>query len=226
MTSEVAQKLKGKPFYMVPGNHEIQDDEGPADRYLYTKFFGPAYYWFGYGHTLFIGLDSSEEKIGAEQFKWLNQVMDKVRPHFKYCVIYTHVPPFNPKYPYTRHLDKVSALKLAEILKKYKVDLLLFGHVHYFYEGEFAGVPMYTLPSSGQPIRSDILKYGYVEAKIGPKGVEKVKVRYIDDGRAQEEIENFFSTVMIRNSIRTAAFWLVAIGALLAGWGILAKKRR
>lgn len=220
--SEFAPKLKGMPFYAVPGNHEISKRNGIVDRSLYNQTFGPNYYWFGYGNTLFIGLDSSEEKIDHKQFRWLETTLKLIRPQFKYCVIFSHVPPVNPGFGTFHTLEKTSAARLEQIIRKSDINLLLFGHVHHFSETEFAGVPMYTVPSSGQIIRSNIKKYGYLEIKIAPEGVEKVRVNYFDDKDNSEDLEAFLSSALVRSELHTIAKWLLLVGFILVLASLLA----
>lgn len=224
ISSEVAIKLKNFPFYAIPGNHELSKTPGEDKKALYKKTFGPTYYWFSYGNTLFVALDSSEEKFDNQQLLWLDGTLNKLRSQFAYCVIYSHVPPIDPQGSKSHKLDDASAQKFASIIKKHNISLLLFGHVHYFFEGEFAGVPMYTLPSSGQPIRGDVKKYGYIEIKISQNGVEKVKPRYIDSGRDREDFDIFMNSVVVRSEVRWFSVGLLILGFILTASGLILKK--
>lgn len=215
ITSELSEKLKRLHFYAIPGNHEILKENGKADRSLYTGIFGSSYYWFGYGNTLFIGLDSAESKIDDKQFEWLRSTLKHIRPLFKHCIVYTHVPPVNPAAPETKVLDAYSRDRLAELLPQGKVSLLLAGHVHNFQQTEFAGIPLYTLPSSGQTIRSDIKKFGYVDVKVTPDKIEKVKPRYIHGDDDVEFLESFASNALVKKSIHTFSVWMLGTGLLL-----------
>ena len=92
--SELDEKLEF-PFLHDSGNHEIANHFGRQDKSLYKMLFGPLYYWFSYGDVMFIGLDSSEEKYNEAQLSWLEDVLEKIRPHYKYCIVHTHVPPLS-----------------------------------------------------------------------------------------------------------------------------------
>lgn len=229
ITSELSEKLKRLHFYAVPGNHEIIKKDGKIDRSLYTGIFGSNYYWFGYGNTLFIGLDSAESKIDDKQFEWLRSTLKHIRPLYKHCIVYTHVPPVNPVAPGIKVLDAYSRDRLAELLPQGKVNLLLAGHVHNFQQTEFAAIPLYTLPSSGQPIRSDIKKFGYIDVKITADKIEKVKPRYIHGNNEVEFWENFASGALVKKSIHTFSVWMLGTGLLLlliAAIMKLAERRR
>lgn len=214
ITSELSEKLKRLNFYAVPGNHEITRKDGKIDYSLYSAIFGPTYYWFSYGNTLFIGLDSSESKIDNKQFEWLAGTLKHIRPLYKHCIVFTHVPPINPGRPGYKVLDDYSRTRLAEILPQGNVNLLLTGHVHNFQKSTFAGIPFYTLPASGQEIRSEIKKFGYVDIKINDDKIEKVKPRYVNGDDDVEFLENFASSVLVKESIHTFAVWTLSAGLL------------
>ena len=181
LLDEIKPRLNNIPFYDVPGNHDITK-HNKRDVIPYKSVIGSTYYWFGYGNVLFIALDTSFETIDDKQLNWLNNTLKKIRPLFKHCVIYSHVPPYDIKPDIIKghSLDKDSANKFHDIIKKYKIDFMIFGHVHYFARGEFAGIPVYTVPSSGQVIRDTSNKYGYVSINFDKRGLKSIEPVYID----------------------------------------------
>lgn len=216
MAKDLYTSLNGKPFFTVPGNHDVFL-ENSIDKEQYIEVFGPAYYWFGYGNVLFIGYDSSEIKISDKQIEWLSETLTKIRPLFKYCVIYSHVPPINPPDKSVYRLDNDSIKKLENVLKNHKVDLLVFGHVHYFSEEKFAGIPVYTLPPSGQRPRPEKSGYGYVGISVGKNGIDNIKPYYVDIGKTSRK--NKIAIFLIDNLLTTRAchtsVYLLIIGFLL-----------
>lgn len=225
MAEEIDEKLGHVPLYMVPGNHEITSIDGKFSHKLYNELFGQSYYWFSYGEVLFIGLDTSTESIDEAQLKWLNNVLTRIRPDYKYCIIYTHVPPFNLINNHTHRLDDESVKKFEEVLRGKDINLLMFGHVHYYSEDEFAGIPMITLPSSGQPIRSTVRKFGYVKVKVSPQGVDNVKVEYIDTGDDVEYLESFMSNALVKNEINEVSLWFFGFGLIILILGKYIRKK-
>lgn len=221
IVSELEGKLKGLPFYMIPGNHEIETEEGVVDKTAYMEIFGQTYYWFGYGNTLFIGLDSSEGMIDKEQFHWLKLTLEKIRLHFKYCIIYSHVPPTSGMKIIDKHLLPEDSRKFASLVSEHNVTLLLFGHVHYFSREMFAGVPMYTLPASGQESRDMArIKPGYLMISVTPEGVAEVKTKYLHKIGSTERFESFLSHALVKKEIRYISLWLLAVGTglVLIAW--------
>lgn len=225
MAEEIDEKLGDIPMYMVPGNHEITSVDGKVSRKLYTELFGQPYYWFSYGDVLFIGLDTSTETLDDVQLKWLERVLARIRPDYKFCIIYSHVPPYNVLNNNTHRLHDESVEKLEKVLSGKKIDLLLFGHVHYYSEGKFAGIPMITLPSSGQPIRSVVRKFGYVTVDISDEGIEDIDVRYIDTGDDTEYLESFMSNALVKDEIKDISLWIFGFGLLIFIFGKYYKKQ-
>lgn len=219
MAEEIDEKLGRVPLYAVPGNHEILSRDGKIDRSLYNELFGQGYYWFSYGEVLFIGLDSSTSMYDDEQMEWLEDTLEKIRPQFKFCVIFSHVPPVNVKIPNDHRLYDESRDKFASVIRNKGVDLLIAGHVHFFSESKFAGVPLVTLPSSGQPIRSEIKKFGYVQFKFTAHGISKITPVYVESGDDVEYLESFMSNAMVKNEINKISLWVFCFGLILFGGG-------
>lgn len=225
IAEEMDAKLKKLPMYLVPGNHEIEAEDGEMDKHLYTEKFGQLYYWFGYGNTLFVGLDSSEEKIDAEQFEWLKVVLQKFRPDFENCVIYMHVPPISPHGENKKKLDEQSEKMLAQIIKGHNISLILAGHVHYFSRSRFEDVPLITVPVSGQESRVDNPKFGYVLVEVDGKTIA-AEEKYVKTEGETDYFEIFMSSAMVKDSVKYGALVCVLLGAILliCGKGLLKQK--
>ena len=225
MAEEIDEKLGRTPLYAVPGNHDILSVKGVADRSLYHEVFGPGYYWFSYGDVLFIGLDSSTSTYDDEQLFWLDRTLEKILPQFKYCVIFSHVPPINVKVPNDHRLFDESRDKFAEVIRGRGVNLLISGHVHFFSQSEFAGVPLVTLPSSGQPIRSEVRKFGYVMFKAGKGGIVKIRPTYVNAEDDMEHLEAFMSSALVDEDINFFSAWVLGAGIMLFLAGKILKRR-
>lgn len=226
MLWKIKPELQNLPFYMIPGNHDVVKS-GNTDKAFYRSVMGSEYYWFGYGDVLFIGTDSSGEYVDDEQFAWLEETLSKIRPLFKQCVIFGHRPPANPSNDpatFKNHkMGQKSADKFESILRKYKVDLMIFGHVHYYSKDTFAGIPMYTTPSAGQDIRSDIKKYGYINLKIGKNGIERVEPKYIEfTGHPRTQVEAWLVSNILSQKLRKMITILLIISSMCFAGSIIA----
>lgn len=212
MMDELDDKLAGIPMYLVPGNHDVKKKKG-VDKSMYQRVFGPTYYWFSYGDVLFVALDSSTEKIDDEQWQFFEQVMKKIRPSFKYAVLYTHVPPVVPEGYHHHTLQEESVKSMAEMLKKYPVDVIFSGHVHYYSEQNFHGVPVYTVPPSGQYFGGPVRKFGYLIVEADNRGLH-VRNEYSDRPKDSELLAIWFVDLILTNKIRWLAGGTLAFGLL------------
>jgi len=213
--SELDEKLQ-LPWHMIPGNHEIENRMRYVDKSLYKAMFGPLYYWFSYGETIFIGLDSSEGTYSRQQLEWLDNVLSHIRPHFKYCIVYTHIPPFANEEWKKKMAYGHSVSELREMLAKNNVNLVLAGHVHEYSEGIYNGVRMVTLMSSGQKVRSSVKQFGYVTVHITAEGIE-VAPHYLADNmeKDNEYVELLLSSVLVDERLLAIAISILVVGILL-----------
>ncbi len=213
MMDELDDKLGGIPMYLVPGNHDVKKKKG-TDKSIYQRVLGPTYYWFGYGSTLFIALDSSTEEIDEDQWAFFEQVMKKVRPQFTKVILYTHVPPIVPP-EYHRHILKEEAIsKMSQMLKKYPVDAIFSGHVHFYSEQNFQGIPVYTVPPSGQYFVGPVHKFGYLIVTVDKQGVHVQNV-YSDRPKSSELMSIWFVDLVLTDKIRWIAGSILLAGLLL-----------
>ena len=205
---EVRPKLAGTPLYAIPGNHDVYKriagvyHENVA---YYTTVMGAAYYWFGYGDTLFIALDTSTSDMDDVQLAWLDATLKKIRPMFRNCIVFSHVPPINPRPELVsnHNMTPESAAKFADIISKYKIDAIFCGHVHFYSQTPFAGTTLYTIPPSGQDSRDpNDSRYGYVVLKMDKTGIHDLDLRYIDFGGDTRE---FFEEWWARDILSTRA---------------------
>ena len=148
--------LSDIPFFPTPGNHD-RDKKIPIDDGMkaYKTVFGNPDYWFSYGETLFISLNSSREEITDESLHFLESTLINQRSKFKSLVIFSHVPPIDLRGKDQKMLPKEDAIKVHSILSQYEPTLYLSGHQHCFSKGSFNGIPLIVLPASGQESRSD-----------------------------------------------------------------------
>ncbi len=202
MFHEMGRHLNGIPFYMIPGNHDVEKRKNIDKRY-YQAVVGQTYYWFGYGNTLFIAMDSSD-KISEIQFEWLAETLEFIRPLFRNCIIFGHMPPKNVAGAEEHRMSDTDAAKFKSIIRNHKIDALIFGHVHYFSADTFAGIPMYTTPSSGQTPRfTDLNKYGYIHLEMGKNGIKALEPRYVEfSGPKREYLEAWFVRYIYTNRLR------------------------
>lgn len=231
---ELNADLGEYPLYAVPGNHDTIPKNDPPESFkgdpgrFYDRAFGQRYYWFAYGETLILGLDDSHGFFDDAQLRWADQVFRRLRPQFKTCVIFMHVPPEQEPVRQAKmnegetfsYADTDPSLvgkytpSFHELVSKYDVDLIFTGHLHQYVETEYAGVRMITVPPSGGRLRGNTKTHGYVLCTVdNTSGVLETTLVPVTPERNIERVEFFMASEFPR------ATWLpwVALASLCLG---------
>ncbi len=239
MLNDIKPLLNNTPMYTLPGNHDITRRVGLTKKhYTDTSFYetviGARYYWFGYGNTLFVTLDSSEQSLDDGQLVWLDNTLKKIRPMFKNCVIFGHVPPVNsrPDFFEAHITDAESTKKFESIIKKYKINAMFFGHVHFFSHAKFANIDFWTTPASGQSVRNpENPRFGYITVKINKNGRIDVTPDYVDfSGPKRDFFTEWFTRDVMSVKVRMiiTAILKIALTSLIIAFlcRIMAQQQR
>lgn len=144
----------GKPFYPVPGNHDVPND-GTLTNYLRYSGAPAAHYSFDYGQVHFAMANSSLGDLDAKELAWLESDLAATKQPVR--VIVLHHPPFDPLGG--SHILSKGNAELMSLAEKYQVRYVLAGHIHeyakevrdgvtYLVAGG-AGAPLYPLPENG-----------------------------------------------------------------------------
>lgn len=165
-------KLFKNPMLPAPGNHDVADHG--IERYL--SIFGPLYYSFAHGSTLFIVLnDSNQEDIDPWQLRWFKGELEKSR-NYKHTFVFMHVPVYDPRkskeeQPGHSMENLDSAGKVLNLMKQYHIDMVFAGHIHGYFRGDWEGVP-YTITGGGgaEMIYTDPAHYFYHYIKVTVAG--------------------------------------------------------
>ncbi len=203
-----------QPVYAVPGNWDRSD----SSRWdVYRTHFGQDYYFFSYGDTLFVGLNTADGSLPEDQQAFLKRTLERERGHFARCVIFCHVPPEDPREHGDHAMDPASAGIFRDIILPYRVDLILCGHIHRFSESDFEGVRLVVAPSSGQNIRDpDNRMFGYVLLDFPADGSIQVRHMDVTPETGFEELDYFFTVDLCR-----AGWFVGAVAAIVAGLFLL-----
>jgi 3',5'-cyclic AMP phosphodiesterase CpdA len=111
-----------KPFWPSIGNHDYEN------LHNYLRYFAlpppERYYSFSYGGVLFLSLDSN--RYDTEQKSWMRSVL---RSDARCKVAFFHHPLWSSGLGYRNRVRKRRREKIAAILERGGVDLVLNGHV-------------------------------------------------------------------------------------------------
>ncbi|MEW5944623.1 MAG: metallophosphoesterase [bacterium] len=112
----------GVPFISVVGNHE---NSVPGGLERFVEMFGPADFYFDYGGARFIALDNAAADYDLEdgQLAWLEDRLKTDLVKF----IFMHAPPRTRVWS---EAMKKNSDGFMELVEKYGVRKVYFGHVH------------------------------------------------------------------------------------------------
>ena len=186
-----------EPYY-VAGNHDIGDKPDPiapashVSREVldwYHRTFGKSWYSFAQGDCHFVVLNSQIMNgtlpDAAEQAAWVEQNLAEHAK--KRLFILLHTPPylFDETEPSMGHYDNLAnpaRAWLLDLMRVYKVEMLIAGHVHFAFFDHLADTryavlasPVFTRPGfsclfAGSPPpergRNDVPKFGFYLMRV------------------------------------------------------------
>ncbi len=162
------------PYYLTPGNHDIDDSE--SERIWRDEVELPGnetYYSFAKDGSLFIVLDTcvpdAYRRIEGPQLEWLKGELSKSGYVRKF--VFLHHPLFlweGAKH-YGGSLDKYPKMRdeLHELFRKSGVDIVFAGHEHSYRKMEKDGVLYVVTGGGGAPLYSGFNNYMIVDVDGG-----------------------------------------------------------
>ena len=167
-------KLKGLnvPLYATPGNHDAFAGFTP-----WQKYFGRGSFQFQYKGVFFTFIDTGKAGVEAPTYayleSWLNAGLDYR------SVVLAHIAPIEPSGVRDGAFSsKPEALRVIELLTRYRVDLSLYGHVHSYFKYSHAGIPAYISGGGGAlPMRFDGINRHYLTVDFNPGSIDVNVVR-------------------------------------------------
>ncbi len=118
-------------WHEIIGNHDLKTDDGVLFR---KKLQVQPHYSRSYGNMLFIFLSDEVRgkptEINDDTFEWWKNLV--INNQDKILVVITHAPLEGSKIPFSSFRDRqiLRSERFRNILKKYRVDLWLSGHLH------------------------------------------------------------------------------------------------
>lgn len=134
------------PLFLVPGNHDIWS---AASEKLFTDYAGhPPFYSFDWQQAHFTVLDNSRtERLGDAQLKFLEQDLERHREQSPKFVFF-HQPLL-----WLIPLKFRSDFGFDQLMRKYRVSMVVGGHTHQFDRLEKDGIVYLCAGSSGAHLR-------------------------------------------------------------------------
>jgi 3',5'-cyclic AMP phosphodiesterase CpdA len=146
----------------VAGNHDVGDKPDPAMPThpvnaeileLYHKRFGPSYYAFDCGPLRAIALNSQifNTTLATEQRAFFER---ELHAHAeRRLAVFLHLPPYlwDPNEAHQGHYDNIGEPDrswLLDLLKRYNVEILFCGHVHFSFYDQLRNTRLVVCPST------------------------------------------------------------------------------
>jgi predicted phosphodiesterase len=141
------------PFFLVPGNHDIQSDDTEAE---WVRRFGKKYYHFVHKDVLFCCLNTQEPYscgISQEQAQYFAQVM-RENKNVKWTFVFLHKPIWKGK-DFGGSIDSYQDWpRIAPLLKGRKYTVFA-GHLHRYGKAIVDGAAHYILATTGAAGRGE-----------------------------------------------------------------------
>jgi len=163
---------QGIPLFLVVGNHDL--DRWTRRPGLFQKYFGPTKYWFSFGNSLFVVIDTGDGVLDDEQLSWIESLLKERRKEFLHTFFFMHIPPINFDIQQNRSISR-GAGELMALMESYRVDRVFCSHYHTYRRQSINGVDYVLTGGGGAKLMDKDSFYHYLEIEVnGDKIVEKI----------------------------------------------------
>ncbi len=160
------------PLFVIPGNHDVLDD----DDSLFRRYFGATPLWFKYHGALFVLLDNSSGPFTDDQYDWLEGVMEEWGTEDGPIFLFMHRQPIHWEGSGKRSVEPLYE-RLFQILKEHEVDYVFTGHWHGYHREERGGTIFVVNGRGGDFGHDNRLVSSYLTTvEVGGGAVKDTKV--------------------------------------------------
>jgi 3',5'-cyclic AMP phosphodiesterase CpdA len=135
------------PTFLCPGNHDGYFKFGEDGFDFWKEYFGPLNYSFNFGNYHFIAINSYDWSpikrrailfvpltwggyISDDQLNWIEEDLNKKNANMTFMFLH-HNPLWDTKSESLLRFEYYNRNELCLLIEKYKVNMVLAGHVHY-----------------------------------------------------------------------------------------------
>ncbi len=186
----------GIPLAVTPGNHDASEQprfweeriefarqwkmRRPQLSYVDDAFY-PFHYAFVMGPALFVSLDGTGiGDLDDAQIQWLDRVLEENR-HLEVSILLSHVPQY--AVAQGREIEIFNDDRLAELMQRHDVDMMISGHHHAYYPARRDGTFFLHASALGSGVRTLI---GEEQARRRNVAVVELSADGIESVRAYE----------------------------------------
>ena len=171
------------PYLIAIGNHDFGYKK-KAIEYRYLFGDNSLNYYFDYGEYRFIMIDNvTAVQPYSVTVEWLDKVLSETPKNF-HKIIVAHSPFGNIDKWRFHVMDKEYSKAFGDLMSKYKVDHVFFGHIHGYSTATLNGVD-YTVSGGGGAGLYD---------RFGPKGnvYHYIICDVLSDGTLKQQVVRFY----------------------------------
>jgi 3',5'-cyclic AMP phosphodiesterase CpdA len=155
-------KVVTVPYFFIVGNHDAHPEVAGSEETYKEQVNLPGnelYYSFVAGNSLFILLDTyikeENKKIVGEQYKWLEQILERSKQKHKF--VFVHHPLYPEKGKGKHHGNSLDRYKderdrLHNLFVKHNVTMVFAGHEHLYFRKSVDGIPYVITGGGGAPL--------------------------------------------------------------------------
>ena len=118
------------PSFFIAGNHDLYFN---GWHQFYSRFGSSTYFFTVETNTakdLFICLDTGGGTLGTRQLSWLSEILQKIRPEYRRCTVFTHNNFFRNRRTSSTNPQIEELRVLIELFTKNHVEMVITGHDH------------------------------------------------------------------------------------------------
>jgi 3',5'-cyclic AMP phosphodiesterase CpdA len=146
----------------IAGNHDLFNGGWQS---FYSKF-GASSYLFSVktpdASDLFICLETGGGTLGEKQLRWLTDVLEKDRPQYRHCIIFTHNNFFRTRHTDSTNPEVEEVEFLLDLFTRYRVELVITAHDHKRDSEVFGGTTYITMDA----LKDGLGNAGYFQIRI------------------------------------------------------------
>ncbi len=163
----------GVPLFLALGNHDLGEKDR-SDR-LFRKYFGSPHYWFGYGSSLFVVVNTGDGAIDRSQLRWIESILKEKRNNYMHTFFFMHIPPTGFDFEQERTVGGVAKKEFMELMERYRVSVVFCGNYHSYRREVQNGVAYIVTGGGGSKHEDEESFYHYMDILVdGPIITEKL----------------------------------------------------
>lgn len=179
-------------LFGAPGNHDVDPDNKGIG---FDQVMGARQFYFSYGGSLFVILDSSSGIVSQASYQWFRELLVRERPASDHVFLFLHYPPISfPGFPKTREGQaRWEALyePLRRLAEEYGVEYIFSGHYEGYYQEARAGVTYVITGGGGSRLEQPGGKHHFMQVEVSGRELRLTKVDIPSWPEVNDEIEGF-----------------------------------